>query len=97
MWWSTDVTNVKVGQETRYRLMTEPPKPLTLTEKISEISVATDSLKNQSVYEVDSVVKVNKSEIKNLRYDLQGTVYYITGSKTYFEYFYDKIRGVNNN
>ncbi|MGA3556428.1 hypothetical protein ACA614_08650 [Lactiplantibacillus plantarum] len=77
--------------------MTEPPKPLTLTEKISEISVATDSLKNQSVYEVDSVVKVNKSEIKNLCYDLQGTVYYITGSKTYFEYFYDKIRGVNNN
>lgn len=97
MWWSTDVTNVKVGQETRYRLMTEPPKPLTLTEKISEISVATDSLKNQSAYEVYSVVKVNKSEIKNLRYDLQGTVYYITGSKTYFEYFYDKIRGVNNN
>ncbi|ERL44589.1 hypothetical protein [Lactiplantibacillus paraplantarum] len=54
-------------------------------------------MKNQSAYEVDSVVKVNKSEIKNLRYDLQGTVYYITGSKTYFEYFYDKIRGVNNN
>ncbi|MCT4456224.1 hypothetical protein EFP00_02045 [Lactiplantibacillus paraplantarum] len=77
--------------------MTEPPKPLTLTEKISEISVATDRLKNQSAYEVDSIVKVNKSEIKNLRYDFQGTVYYITGSKTYFEYFYDKIRGVNNN
>lgn len=86
---STDAVNLRAGQKVVFKLASSAPHAITLTGKIYKVDSAATNYHGLSVFKVHSVVSINKISKKNIKYGLQGNVHYVTGKKTYFNFFKD--------
>lgn len=90
---SSDISAVKLGQSLRLSVSQNLPKPLIMKGKITHIDSAPTTENNQNFFKVTAKVVLNRSELSKVRYGLQGKTVIITGTKTYFNYYKDKIMG----
>lgn len=71
------------------------PQPLILEGQIKSIDSAPTTKNNLNVYAVKAEVQLTKNELVKVRYGLQGNIIIVTGKKTYFDYYKDKVLGEN--
>lgn len=86
-----DAANLKVGEKVTFHLPAHAPKQLSISGRIKSIDSAATQSKNGNAFRVLSDVSVQKDQQKDLRYNLQGPVYFVTGEKTYFDYYKDRL------
>lgn len=58
-----------------------------------QIDSAPTVLKEGSGYNVSALVTLNERDLSYIRYGLEGKFVVVTGQKTYFNYYLDKIKG----
>lgn len=90
---STQISGIKVGQKTRFTIQENLPKTKILTGTIQQIDSAPTLLKNGNAYKVTALVTLSKKDLPYIRYGLEGKWVVVTGQKTYFNYYLDKIKG----
>lgn len=88
---STKIIGIKQAQKVRLTSYQKSPKSLTLTGRITEIAAAPNRTKNGNFYKVVAKTVLTKEQAKNIQYGLQGKATIITGEKTFFNYYKDKI------
>ncbi|TYC49588.1 HlyD family efflux transporter periplasmic adaptor subunit [Weissella muntiaci] len=89
---SNKLPGVKVGQKIRYAVNQDLPKPMVINGEIIKIDAVSTEMKTGNYFKiVASIPRQNKNTIKNIRYGSQGKVIVITGKKTWFNYFKDKL------
>ncbi len=90
---STQIAGIKLGQKVRFTIQQNLPKPEILTGTIKQIDSAPTTLKEGNGYKVSALVTLNKRDLSYIRYGLEGKLVVVTGQKTYFNYYLDKIKG----
>lgn len=91
-----EVATLVKGQKVRFQVRNKQGMSMILSGKITSIGtylVHTYPVqqKGASMFEVQSIVKITRSERKFLRYGMQGKVSIITGKTSYFNYIKSKI------
>lgn len=92
---SSQISGIKLGQKIRFTIQQPLPKTVVLLGKIQKIDSAPTALKGGNGYKVSALVTLNKKNISYIRYGLEGKFVVVTGKKTYFNYYLDKIKGEN--
>lgn len=90
---SVEISGIKTGQKLRFTVQQSLPHPEILEGKIVSIDSAPTTIDKINTYKVTSITKLKKSDLKYIRYGLQGKAVVVTGNKTYFNYFLDKALG----
>ncbi|CAM3131394.1 bacteriocin secretion accessory protein [Lactococcus hircilactis] len=90
---STEISALKNGQTLRFTVEQNLPKPEILSGKISKIDSAPTAQNGLNLYKVQAQTLLKSSDVVKLRYGLQGKVTIITGNKSYFDYYKDKVLG----
>jgi competence factor transport accessory protein ComB len=90
---SGQISALSIGQPLRFQVQQNLPKPVILSGKVSKIDSAPTKDKAGNYYGVEAIVSLTKADIKKMRYGLQGKVTIVTGRKTYFNYYKDKLTG----
>ncbi len=93
---SRDIASVIIGQPMRFSASQNMPQPLVLSGEVTHIDSAPTvvddtTLAGANYFKVQAQVTLSRSDLTRVRYGLQGNVSIITGQKTYFNYFRDKI------
>ena len=84
--------SLKRGQSVRLRIAENVPSPMTLTGRIDAIDVApTVNAKVGNYFKVQARVPLSKQQRQTLHYGIAGQAAVITGTKTYWQYFVDKM------
>jgi competence factor transport accessory protein ComB len=94
---SSEISGVKLGQTLRLSVRQNVPRPLMLSGKIVHIDSAPTTVNQVNVFAVKAEVSLSKADLPKIRYGLQGNIVIVTGEKTYFEYYKDKMMGENEN
>lgn len=94
---STDISSVKKGQKIRFRVTKNLSKPIILTGKINNISIASVNSNKGNFYRVSALAKINSHEQNQLKYGMNGSISIITGKITFFDYYKNKIFGNEQN
>ena len=81
-----DIASLKKNQKIRFGLNDRDNGTTIIVGKIQSISVYPETVKEQSEYEVVSIIKPTEKEKNSLRYGMQGRFLVITGKETYFNY-----------
>lgn len=92
---SVDISSVKKGQLMRFKVVRNVPKPVVISGRISNISVSALNMDKGSYYHVTAVASLNDVQKDQLKYGMNGKVTIITGKKSFFDYYKDKL--LNNN
>lgn len=88
----TEIMSIKRGQKVRLRIAENVPTPTILDGRVYAIDVApTRDPKVGNFFTVKARVKLSKSQRQALYYGLAGQASVITGTKTYWDYFADKM------
>ena len=87
----TEITSVKLGQKVRLQITRNVPVPLILTGIVSSIDTAPTVTKNGNLFMVTANVSLSKQQARSLHYGLTGKVSIITGQKTYFNFWRDRL------
>lgn len=87
----TEITSVKLGQKVRLQIARNVPVPLILTGIVSSIDTAPTVTKNGNLFMVTANVAINQQQARSLHYGLSGKVSIITGKKTYFNFWKDRL------
>lgn len=87
----SDISSVKKGQKVRLKVTRDVPKPIIITGTIKNISVTPIILDKSRAYLITSMAKVSESTKKLLKYGMVGSTTIITGEKTFFNYYKDKL------
>ncbi|CAM3027151.1 bacteriocin secretion accessory protein [Lactococcus hircilactis] len=90
---SSDIAAIKLGQTMRLSVKQNLPTPVILSGKITDIDSAPSVENGLNMFEIKAEVKIHANDLSKIRYGLQGSVVVITGKKTYFNYYKDKILG----
>ncbi|WP_297952269.1 HlyD family efflux transporter periplasmic adaptor subunit [uncultured Lactobacillus sp.] len=90
---STDISSVKKGQLMRFKVVRNVPKPVVISGRISNISVSALNMDKGSYYHVTAVASLNDVQKSQLKYGMNGKVTIITGKKSFFNYYKDKLLG----
>lgn len=93
---SEDISDVQIGQELRFRVSRNTTKPIIIKGRIVGISVSPVLYKHGSYYLVTSEAYVSHKKRRSLKYGIIGKVSIITGKKTYFNYYKDKMLNIEN-
>jgi Membrane-fusion protein len=88
-----DISSIKKEQEMRFKVAKNMTKPLILSGKIMNISVAPINSNKGNFYKVSALAKIDSSERKLLKYGMDGNVSIITGRTTFFNYYKNKLFG----
>ncbi|OFR98435.1 bacteriocin ABC transporter permease [Lactobacillus sp. HMSC068F07] len=89
-----EIMSVKRGQNVRLRVAENVPTPMTLDGKIHAIDIApTRDSKLGNYFNVKARVSLSKQQRNSLYYGLAGQASVVTGTKTYWNYFADKMLG----
>lgn len=86
-----EVATLAKGQKIRFQVRNKQGMSTILNGKIISIGTYPVQQKGASMFEVQSMVKITRSERKFLRYGMQGKVSIITGKTSYFNYIKSKI------
>lgn len=87
----SDISSVKKGQKVRLKVTRDVPKPIIITGTIKNISVTPIILDKSRAYLITSMAKVSESTKKLIKYGMVGATTIITGEKTFFDYYKDKL------
>lgn len=87
-----EIMSLKRGQSVRLRIAENVPSPMTLTGRIDAIDVApTVNAKVGNYFKVQARVPLSERQRQTLHYGIAGQAAVITGTKTYWQYFVDKM------
>ncbi|RNE06377.1 bacteriocin secretion accessory protein [Lacticaseibacillus paracasei] len=87
-----EIMSLKRGQSVRLRIAENVPSPMTLTGRIDAIDVApTVNAKVGNCFKVQARVPLSERQRQTLHYGIAGQAAVITGTKTYWQYFVDKM------
>ncbi|WEV40252.1 HlyD family efflux transporter periplasmic adaptor subunit [Lactobacillus sp. ESL0681] len=93
---TADISSVKRGQKIRFKITRNVPKPVIITGKIKQISVSPVNIdKQQTAYVVTSTAQVSPATRKLLKYGMVGSTSIITGKRSFFNYYKDKLLNQN--
>ena len=92
---SKDISTVKIGDKIRFITADDTNKQLVLESKISSIDANATQTKQGNFFRVESETSVNQEQAKKLRYGLEGKFIMVTGLKTYFDYYMEKLFHLN--
>lgn len=87
----TEITSVKQGQKVRLQVSRNIPVPIILNGIVSNIDTAPTITKNGNLFMVTANVSLSKQQARSLHYGLTGKVSIITGQKTYFNFWRDRL------
>ncbi|MQW23341.1 MULTISPECIES: bacteriocin secretion accessory protein [unclassified Lactococcus] len=90
---SSQLSGIKLGQTARFTVIQTLPKPEIMEGKITHIDSAPTDQNNLNFYKVEATTTLNKSDLLNIRYGIQGKVGIIIGDKTFFNDYLDKLSG----
>lgn len=88
---TADISSIKVGQNIKFKVIRNVPKPIILTGKIYKIGVSPVTVEKNDYYQVEAKVNINDSNKDLLKYGMQGQTTVITGKTTFFEYYKNKL------
>lgn len=88
---TADISSIKVGQNIKFKVIRNVPKPIILTGKIYKIGVSPVTVEKKDYYQVEAKVNINDSNKDLLKYGMQGQTTVITGKTTFFEYYKNKL------
>lgn len=87
-----EVMSLKRGQNVRLRIARNVPTPMTVTGRIYAVDVApTVNPKTCNYFKAQARVHLSKTHQQSLYYGIAGEATLITGTKTYWQYFVDKM------
>lgn len=87
-----EIDSVHVGQSVRLSSYRHSAKPLVLMASVTSIATSPTRTESGNYFEVRARVRAGAaSQLNRLRYGLTGKVSVITGKKTFFAYYRDKI------
>ena len=92
---SKDISTVKIGDKIRFITADDANKQLVLESKISSIDANATQTKQGNFFRVESETSVNQEQAKKLSYGLEGKFIMVTGLKTYFDYYMEKLFHLN--
>ncbi|WP_416353402.1 bacteriocin secretion accessory protein [Agrilactobacillus fermenti] len=87
------IVGLKQGQKLRLRIAQKVPRPLVLNGTVTKIDVAPTTTNKGNYFQVTARIDPSLAQRRNLRYGLNGTASVITGEKTFFNYYKDKVLG----
>ncbi|MDR2833224.1 MAG: bacteriocin secretion accessory protein [Streptococcaceae bacterium] len=88
---TSQITELKEKQDASFQIYENIVKPLILQGKIVQIDQTATKTAEGNFYKIDIETKVNKKDSSRIRYGLQGKIVMITGKKTFFNYYKDKL------
>lgn len=88
---TTDISGVKKKMTLRMSIYQNVPKPVILTGKIISVDSSPTRTKTGNFYKVTAETKLSPKYLDKIRYGIQGKAVVITGKKTFFKYYKDKI------
>ncbi|BAN75297.1 truncated lactococcin ABC transporter ATP-binding component [Lacticaseibacillus casei DSM 20011 = JCM 1134 = ATCC 393] len=87
-----EVMSLKRGQNVRLRIARNVPMPMTITGRIYAVDVApTVNPKTGNYFKAQARVHLSKTHQQSVYYGIAGEATVITGTKTYWQYFVDKM------
>lgn len=92
---TTDISTIKIGQNIRFKISRNVPKSIVVNGRINKISVSPITINHGSYYVITSRAKITNQQKDLLKYGMSGNLSVITGKKTFFNYYKDKL--INNN
>jgi competence factor transport accessory protein ComB len=90
---ASQISAVTVGKKMRFQVLQNLPKPVILSGKVTKIDSAATKDKSGNYYGLEATITLKKSDLKKVRYGLQGKLTFVTGKKSYFDYYKDKVLG----
>lgn len=88
---SQEVASVHKDDWIRFTSRKENADNFTIKCRVTKISTAPERTKKGNFFKIIAKTKVSRTNRKFLQYGLQGAASIITGKKTYFNYYRDKI------
>jgi bacteriocin secretion accessory protein len=88
---TTDISEIKIGQNVRFKVSRNVPKSIVINGKINKISVSPITVNHGSYYVITSKAKITNQQKSLLKYGMSGKISVITGKKTFFNYYKDKL------
>ena len=92
---TTDISSVKKGQPIRFKITRNVPKPIVITGTIKSISISPINIGKGTAYLIKSSASISSKTSKLLHYGMVGSTSIITGKKTFFDYYKDKLLNKN--
>ncbi|TYU82795.1 bacteriocin secretion accessory protein [Listeria monocytogenes] len=92
---SQDISSVHIGDKVHFESTRELADSFVLNSCITEIANAPERTENGNFFKVIAKAEVNKQNQQSVRYGIQGKSSIITGEKTYFDYYKDKLLNKN--
>ncbi|MBP2624148.1 bacteriocin secretion accessory protein [Streptococcus oricebi] len=92
---SKDVSTIKKGDKVRFITQDDANKQITLHSEISNIDTKATETESGNYFRVECVTNLTQDQANVLKYGLEGKFIMITGQKTYFSYYRDKIFNLN--
>lgn len=88
---TTDMIGIRLGQRVQMVSSQKSEKPLILTGNVKEIATSPTRTEQGNYFKTIAEVELSKEQADSIQYGFQGKVTIITGEKTFFNYYKDKI------
>lgn len=88
---AADISSIKKGQQIKFKIVRNVPKPIIITGTIKNISIAPILIDKNNVFGITSIAKISNLNSKLLKYGMVGSTSIIIGEKTFFNYYIDKL------
>ena len=92
---SKEVSRIKKGDKVRFITQDDANKQFSLHSEISNIDTRATQTESGNYFKVECVTNLTQDQANVLKYGLEGKFIMITGQKTYFSYYRDKIFNLN--
>jgi competence factor transport accessory protein ComB len=92
---SQDIASIHKDDKIRFASKKENAKSFELTCQVTEIGASPEKTKSGNYFKIAAKTIISKDNKTDIRYGLQGNFTIITGKKTYFEYYKDKLFNKN--
>lgn len=86
-----EIVGLKKGQTLRFKISQKVPRPMLINGVIEKIDVAPTVTERGNYFQVTAKINPTTAQRRNLRYGLSGSVSVVTGEKTFFNYYRDKL------
>ncbi|KFI46928.1 competence factor transport accessory protein ComB [Bifidobacterium bohemicum] len=86
-----DIDGIHNAQQVRFSSYQNSAKPLIINGSIISVASSPTRTRQGNYYEIRARASVDDVTINRIRYGFQGTAVIITGKKTFFDYYKDRI------
>lgn len=81
---AADISSIKKGQQIKFKIARNVPKPIIITGTIKKISIAPMTIDKNNVFGITSIAKISNLNSKLLKYGMVGSPSITIGEKTFF-------------